>query len=72
MAALPPLIDPDDRAREPILPVPIVQPALPAILNEKIERAAAYAKAARSSATRRVYDSDWAIFTAWCTMFDVV
>lgn len=42
------------------------EPALPAILNEKIERAAAYAKAARADATRRAYDSDWAIFTAWC------
>ena len=39
---------------------------LPAILHEKIERAAAYAKAARAGATRRAYDSDWAIFTAWC------
>lgn len=44
----------------------VAQPTLPAILNEKIERAAAYAKAARSSATRRAYESDWAIFTAWC------
>lgn len=43
-----------------------VQPTLPAILDAKIERAAAYAKAARSGATRRAYDSDWAIFTAWC------
>ena len=42
------------------------QPALPAILNEKIERAAAYARSARSAATRRAYESDWAIFTAWC------
>lgn len=42
------------------------EPALPAILNEKIERAAAYAKAARAGATRRAYDSDWAIFSAWC------
>ena len=43
------------------------QPSLPAILNDKIERAAAYAKAARASSTRRAYDSDWTIFTAWCT-----
>ena len=42
------------------------EPMLPAILHEKIERAAAYAKAARAGATRRAYDSDWAIFTAWC------
>lgn len=42
------------------------QPVLPAILNAKIERAAAYARAARSAATRRAYDYDWAIFTAWC------
>ncbi len=42
------------------------QPTLPEILNDKIERAAAYAKAARAGATRRAYDSDWAIFTGWC------
>ncbi len=48
------------------------EPMLPAILNEKIERAAAYAKAARASATRRAYDSDWAIFTAWCTRHGLV
>ncbi len=68
MAALLPLIDPDNGADEAFLPVAATaaQPTLPAILNDKIERAAAYAKAARSSATRRVYDSDWAIFTAWC------
>lgn len=46
----------------------LCEPTLPAILHEKIERAAAYAKAARSSATRRAYDSDWAIFTAWCAV----
>jgi len=44
-----------------------IEPPLPAILHEKIERAAAYAKAARAGATRRAYDSDWTIFTAWCT-----
>ena len=49
-----------------LVPTEPVQPSLPAILNQKIERAAAYAKAARSSATRRAYDSDWVIFTAWC------
>lgn len=43
-----------------------VEPMLPAILHEKIERAEAYAKAARASSTRRAYESDWAIFTAWC------
>lgn len=47
------------------MPIPL-QPALPAVLDAKIERAAAYAKAARSTATRRAYESDWAIFAAWC------
>jgi integrase len=42
------------------------QPVLPAILHDKIEQAAAYAKAARAVSTRRAYASDWAIFTAWC------
>jgi integrase len=50
----------DDHALVP------VQPTLPAILNAKIERAAEYARAARAGSTRRAYDSDWAIFTAWC------
>ncbi len=40
---------------------------LPALLHGKIERAAAYAKAARAGATQHAYESDWAIFTAWCT-----
>ena len=48
------------------------QPMLPTILNEKVERAAAYAKAARASATRRAYDSDWAIFTTWCATHGLV
>ena len=51
-----------------LTPVPILpeQPMLPAILNAKIEQAAAYARAARAGSTRRAYESDWAIFTAWC------
>jgi integrase len=48
------------------------QPALPAILNDKIEQAAAYARAARAGATRRAYESDWAIFTAWCAAHHLV
>jgi integrase len=48
------------------------QPALPAILNDKIEQAAAYARAARAGATRRAYESDWAIFTAWCAAHRLV
>lgn len=56
--------DPGDRV--PQTGLVAVHPVLPAILNEKIERAAAYAKSARASSTRRAYDSDWAIFTAWC------
>jgi site-specific recombinase XerD len=56
----------DNRERATLISVDQAQPSLPAILNVKIERAAAYAKAARSSATRRAYDSDWAIFTGWC------
>ena len=72
MAALPPPIDQNDLPSETTLPVSSAQPMLPTILDEKIERAAAYARAARSSATRRVYDSDWAIFTAWCTAHGLV
>lgn len=72
MRALLPLIDPDDVTDEAILPALLTQPVLPAILDEKVERAAAYARAARSSATRRVYDSDWAIFTGWCAAHGLV
>jgi integrase len=61
---------------DPAAPVPVAlvpeQPALPAILNEKIEQAAAYARAARAGATRRAYESDWAIFTAWCAAHALV
>jgi integrase len=48
------------------LPIGVEQPVLPSILDEKVERAAAYAKGARSVATRRAYASDWGIFVAWC------
>lgn len=44
---------------------------LPALLHGNIERAAAYAKAARAVSTRRAYESDWAIFTAGCTQHGV-
>ncbi len=54
-------------SQTPFVTVGSDEPMLPAILHEKIERAAAYAKAARAGATRRAYDSDWTIFTAWCT-----
>ncbi len=57
---------PEDIIDASALPVVVGQPTLPAILNDKIERAAAYARAARSAATRRAYDFDWAIFTVWC------
>ena len=42
------------------------EPLLPAILYEKIKRAAAYAKAAHAGGTRRAYESDWTILTTWC------
>ncbi|MDO6414390.1 site-specific integrase [Sphingomonas sp. BIUV-7] len=67
---------PDDRPSESQsdqLPVLVeVQPTLPEILHAKIERAAYYARAARSPATRRAYESDWAIFVAWCEQHDAV
>lgn len=42
------------------------QAVLPEVLQEEAERAASYAKAARSAATQRVYAADWRIFEAWC------
>jgi hypothetical protein len=52
--------DQNDPSR--LLPVP-AQPTLPDILNAQIERAADYAKASRSPATRRAYAASWTIFT---------
>ncbi|ARR57777.1 integrase (plasmid) [Rhizorhabdus wittichii DC-6] len=48
------------------LPATVPQSALPDILRADLERAAAYKKAARSSATHRAYGSDWTIYTDWC------
>jgi integrase len=63
---------PEDIVDASALPVMVGQPTLPAILNDKIERAAAYARASRSAATRKAYDSDWAIFTAWCAAHGLI
>ncbi len=54
----------EDHAR--LLPVVPTQAALPDILHAQIERAAEYAKASRAPSTRRAYEADWKIFTAWC------
>jgi hypothetical protein len=40
---------------------------LPALPGAEVERAKAYARAARAASTRRVYASDWSRFAAWCT-----
>ena len=48
------------------LPIPLEQGALPDMLQAEVARAAEYAKASRSPATRRAYASDWEIFTLWC------
>ncbi|PBN42896.1 site-specific integrase [Sphingobium sp. D43FB] len=48
------------------LPIPLEQGALPDRLQAEVARAAEYAKASRSPATRRAYASDWEIFTLWC------
>jgi integrase len=66
------LITSADDSAGAVPPATFAQPTLPAILNEKIERAAVYARAARSTATRRAYDSDWAIFTAWCAAHSLI
>lgn len=65
-----PIPDDDADVGEQLTPnLPVVvpaEPSLPDILDRKIERATAYAKAARSAATRKAYASDWVIFTKWC------
>jgi integrase len=38
----------------------------PALPGSEVERAKAYARAARAASTRRVYQSDWTHFAAWC------
>jgi site-specific recombinase XerD len=48
------------------LPVPVEAPRLPGLLEEDVGAARAYAEASRAAATRRAYQSDWAIFTRWC------
>ncbi|EZP74220.1 Integrase family protein [Sphingomonas paucimobilis] len=48
------------------LPATVPQPVLPDILHAEAGRAADYARASRSAATRRAYASDWKIFTGWC------
>jgi site-specific recombinase XerD len=45
---------------------PTAELLLPDIVNDEIERADAYARAARSNNTQRAYMADWLIFTAWC------
>ena len=61
--------EPDDPG-DPLTPnlpaVVVAEPTLPDVLDRKLERASAYAKAARSTATRKAYASDWVIYTAWC------
>ena len=65
---------PDD-PREPLtanLPAVVAaEPTLPDVLDRKLERASAYAKAARSAATRKAYASDWVIFIAWCANLQI-
>lgn len=56
----------DEVALSRPVPVSLEQPALPNILHAQIERAAEYATASRAPSTRRAYEADWKIFTAWC------
>ena len=39
---------------------------LPAIAPEEVDTARGYADASRAASTRRMYDSDWRRFAAWC------
>ena len=40
---------------------------LPARLHDEVAQARSYADASRAASTRRVYEQDWATFSAWCT-----
>lgn len=50
------------------LPATVPQSELPDILRAEVERAADYARASRSAATQRAYNSDWKIFASWCEL----
>lgn len=53
--------------RPPALSPPTtVPPPTLDVLHADLERAAAYKKAARASATHRAYAADWQIYLAWC------
>jgi site-specific recombinase XerD len=61
----------DENADKPaimtaLIPTISAELLLPDIVNEEIERADAYARAARSDNTQRAYMADWLIFTEWC------
>jgi site-specific recombinase XerD len=46
---------------------------LPAVaLEDAVAAAAGYAKASRSAATWRAYESDWKAFQAWCRAVDLI
>ena len=40
--------------------------SLPALPTVEVERAKDYARSSRAASTRRVYESDWKHFSAWC------
>lgn len=50
-----------DRLPSPALPGPLLSGP-----EAEIDRARAFARAARADATRRAYAADWACFAAWC------
>ena len=45
---------------------PRVAPAALALRADALEKARGYARASRSAATWRAYESDWRVFGAWC------
>jgi site-specific recombinase XerD len=53
-----------------VLPDSLPPPALPD-LGPEVDRARAFARAARAEATRRAYAADWACFAAWCATRNV-
>ncbi len=51
-----------------VLAVPVRMEMVP---TDLIERAKEYARQSKSAATLKVYDTEWRIFTAWCSMHGV-
>ena len=61
-----PDVDPNVAAPSPPALTGPTSPLTPWLFDDELDTARSYADASRAASTRRVYASDWRIFTAWC------